>query len=272
MQTYLSNFATYLPADIDLISMLKFIGLFAVAVLLIGLLGRAILGKRSSLNQSVSSAIGILFIYALTIVVYTFNPYQLSRFLAPLPFVTFREESLYIFSFQNAQLPAICTQVLSMVILAFLVNLIDSFMPRGKKLIGWYALRFVGLVLAMALHYLVSWVFNTFLPGVLVTYAPTILIGILAVMLLLGVLNVLLSLVLTAVNPILGAIYAFFFSNRIGKQITKAISSTLVLCAVVFLLNHFGYAVISISASALGAYVPLLLALLILWYLLGHLL
>lgn len=271
MQT-LTNLTSYLPADLDLVSGLKFIGILVIAMVFIGMLGRLVFGKGSSLNQAVSTSMGILCIYALTIVVYTFNPYQLSRFLAPLPFVTFDSSSLYIFSFSGASFPAVCTQVLSMVILAFLVNLMDSFMPRGKRLLGWFFYRFLTVVLAMMLHYIVTWIFNTFLPGALVTYAPMILLGTLVIMIGLGLLKFILGLVLTVVNPLLGALYAFFFSNKIGMQLSKAVLTTLILSILVYALNYLGFSVISISAAALQTYIPLIVALLFLWYLIGHVL
>lgn len=272
MQNTFSALTSYIPAEVDLASMLKFILIFAAFSLLAGFIGRFALGKRSGLNHAVSSAVGILFIYAVTIVVYTFNPGELARFLSPLPFVSFSGEYLTIFSFRDAELTAICAQVLSMVILAFLVNLLDTFIPKGKKLLSWYLYRFLTVVLAIALHYAVTWLCNTFLPGTLAAYAPVILLGILAAMLVLGILNVILGLVLTAVNPILGAIYAFFFSNIIGKQLTKAVFTTIILCAVAFLLEYLGYTVICIAAAALTAYIPLIIVLLVLWYLLGHVL
>lgn len=271
MQT-LTNLSSYIPADMDLIATLKFIAVFAGAVLLAGSLIRVILGKNSSLNHAISTAMGIFAIYVATVVVYTFNPSGLSRFLAPLPFVSFGSENLYLFSFAGADFPALCSQILSMVILAFLANLIDSFIPRGKRMISWYLLRFVSVVLAMGLHYLVSWMFNAFLPGVLVTYAPMILLGTLVIMFSLGFLKLVLGLVLTVANPLIGALYAFFFSNKIGKQLSKAVLSTSILCCVFYALNHFGYSVISISAAALASYVPLGVILLLLWYLIGHVL
>lgn len=272
MQNSVTNFLTNLPANIDIVSMMKFIGVFAFAVLFIGLLGRVVLGKMSSLNHSVSSAMGILFIYALTIVIYTFDPYALSKYLAPLPFVNFSGDTLYIFSFADAEMTTICREVLSMLILAFLVNLLDTWIPKGNKATVWFSFRMMTVLLAMVLHYFVKWAFNAFLPGVLVTYAPTILLCILGAMLFLGLANVILSLVLTVVNPLIGALYTFFFSNVVGKQITKAVFTTIILSAVVIALNYFGYAAISISASVLGNYIPLIAVLLILWYLIGHVL
>lgn len=267
-----SDVVSLIPAELDFMTMAKFLLLFAGAALLLGGVGRMILGKRSSLNHSVSSAIGILFIYAVTIVCYTFQHWNLAQFLSPLPFVTFSGDYMVILPLQGAELSAICYEVLSMVILAFLVNLLDTFIPKGKSILGWYLLRFVTVILAMALHLVVRWVFNTYLPDVLVTYAPIILLGILAAMMLLGLVNLLLSLVLTVVNPILGAIYTFFFSNIVGKQLTKAIFTTAILCVVVFLLGHFGYTIINISVASLTAYIPLAVVCLILWYVIGHVL
>lgn len=267
-----SGAASYIPAEIDFSTMARFLLFFAAASLVLSLLGRVILGKRSSLNHSVSSAMGILFIYAVTITVYTFKPWNLEQFLSPLPFLVFADEYILFIPFQGADLSVICHEVLSLVILAFLVNLLDTLIPKGKGIVGWYLLRFVTIVLAMALHFAVDWLFDTYLPDFLVTYAPVILLGVLAAMLLLGVLNVVLGAILAVVDPIIGAIYTFFFSNIIGKQLTKAVITTVIICAVIFLLGYFGYTLICVTQSALLAYIPMALVMLILWYLIGHVL
>ncbi len=272
MDHHLPQLASMLPVEIDILSALKFIGVFAGLALLASLLVRIFLGKHSSLNHAVSSAMGILLIYVATVVIDTFRIRALTRYLSPLPFVRFSEESLHILSFKNAAIPVLCENILSLLILAFLVNLIDRIVPKGKTVGRWYLLRFLSTALAIVLHYLVNWASHTFLPGVLVAYAPIILIGILVAMFLLGVLNVLLSLLLTVVNPILGGIYAFFFSNKLGRQLSKSILTTVILCGVFYALEHFGYGVICISAAALLSYLPMLLVLLLLWYLIGHVL
>lgn len=272
MENAFSTLTSYIPAGIDIISMVKFIAVFALAVLALGLVVRLIRGKRSSLNHAVSSAMGIFFMYAVTVMIYTFQPGELASFLSPLPYVQFSGEYMMLFSFQDAAFSEICSQVLSMIILAFLVNLLDSFIPKGEKVVRWYLLRFLGVVLSMVVHYAATWAFNAFLPGVLVAYAPTILLVLLIGALLVGLLNIVLSVVLTVVNPIIGALYAFFFSSKVGKQLSKAVLTTLLLTAVVVLLEHFGYTVICIAESALGVYIPLVAALLVLWYLIGHIL
>jgi len=264
--------SSYLPRQIDFISIATFMLYFTAASLILGVLGRVVLGKRSSLNHAVSSVMGILFIYALTIMVYTFNPWNLEILLSPLPFVTFAGDYLIVLPISDSQFPALCTQILSLVILAFLVNLLDSIMPKGKNAVSWYLLRFITLALCMMLHLIVRWAFETYLPEILVKYAPTVLLGILVFMLLSGVLSLILGLVVAIANPFLGAMYTFFFSSIIGKQVSKAVFSSIILCGVFWLMDYFGYTVISITAAALLTYIPLALALLVLWYLLGHVL
>ena len=261
-----------IPANVDPMSMLKFIGIFAAVSVLLSLLGRVVFGKRSSLNHALSSAMGIFFILAVTTLIYVFDPRSLAQYLSPLPYVAFSGDYLILFSFTGSSFATICEELLSMIILAFLVNLLDTFIPKGKNVFTWYLLRFLTVLLAMGLHYGVTWASNAYLPGVLVTYAPVILLGLLVLAVLLGLLNVVLSLVLTVVNPIFGALYAFFFSTLVGKQLTKAICTTFVLTAVVAALGYFGCTMLCIAGSALAAYIPLLIVLLILWYLIGHIL
>lgn len=268
----LGNAASYIPRSIDPAGTALFILYFTASSLILGMLARVFLGKRSSLNHSLSSSMSILFVYALTIVIYTFKPWNLDSILSPLPFVRLTGEYLVIIPFQGTGFTTLCSEILSLIILAFLVNLLDAVIPKGKSILGWFCLRFVSVVAAMVLHFLVDWAFKTFMPGVLVTYAPAILLVLLVLLLLMGVLNLILSLVLTAVNPIFGAIYTFFFSNFVGKQLTKAIFSAGIVCIVIFLLGYFGYTVISITGAALMTYIPLAIVLLALWFLIGHVL
>ena len=272
MEDFISDILRQFPSGQDLWAMVEVAGAFFLGCLILGVIGRFALGKRSNLNHAVSSAMGIVLIYAVTITLYSFNPGDLAAYLTALPYVTFSRETMSLFNFSGASIPTICSQVLSMVILAFLVNLLDTLIPKGKKIIIWYLYRFLTVLLAMALHFVVSWLLNAYLPGVLVTYAPMILLAILAVMLLIGISKVLLGVVLTAVNPIIGAIYAFFFSHLIGRQLSKAVLTTFLLTATVFLLEYLGYGVICIASVSLIAYIPVLIAVLILWYLIGHVL
>ncbi len=262
--------STYLPAEMDIAAAAEFMLYFSAASLILGVLGRIVLGKRSSLNHSLSSVMAILFVYAMTVVVYTFKPWNLAQLLSPLPFVTFAEDYMIVLPIADAAFPALCEEILSLVILAFLVNLLDTFIPRGESILSWFILRFLAVALSLVLHIVVGWAFHTFLPDVLVTYAPAILLFILVFMLLSGVINLIFSLLIIMTNPFMGAMYTFFFSNIIGKQVTKAVFTSAIICVVVYLLEFFGYTVICITSAALLTYIPLALILLLLWFLVGH--
>jgi len=269
MQNTLNHLSALLPADLSLSSAAKFLLIFAGAVFILGFLAKILFGKNSDLNRSVCGSIGIFYIYAITIIVHSFNPADLSRFLSPLPYVIFSNDKLYLFVFAGTKFSVICSQALSMILLAFLYHLMDDFMPDGKKL-HWLLYRLLSITMAMALHYVATWVINNYLPGPLLTYAPTVLLIILISLLLLGFLKVILGLVLTVVNPFIGALYAFFFSSKLGRQLRRAVITTLLLSILVMILHGIGYSVISVSVASLSAYIPLILILLGLWYVLGH--
>lgn len=272
MKIMLDKLSQYLPDNFELSEFIPLALIVLAGLLVLALLGRVCFGKRSGLNHSVCSAIGILFVYAVTIIIYTFQPANLGRFLSPLPFVSLHEEYLLLFSFSGSEFPAICYQVLNMTILAFLANVIDSWIPAGKNVFHWLLLRFVTVALAMIAQLITTSLLTAYLPGLLVSYAPIILVVILLALVLMTALKVVLGLVLTAVNPIFGAVYAFFFSSLLGKMLGRAMVTTFLLSAVVWILEYMDFGIICISAAALAAYLPLVLILLVLWYVLWHLL
>ena len=153
-----------------------------------------------------------------------------------------------------------------MVILAFLVNLADGWLPKGKNIFSWLFFRCLTVVIGYLLHLIVVGLFATYLPEGIVTYAPVILLGLLVLLILTGALKVVVGAVLTTVNPIIGGLYTFFFANIVGKQITKAVLTTAILTALIIALQYFGIAVISITTAAMIAYIPFGIILIVLWY------
>ena len=94
-----------------------------------------------------------------------------------------------------------------------------------------------------------------------------ILLGILVLMLLTGALKFLLGLVLATVNPLIGALYTFFFANIVGKQITRSVLTTAILSGALVLLQDLGITSLSLTQEATVAYSPFLLLLIPVWYL-----
>ena len=250
---------------LDFWYLLKVGGILLLGTLLTSLFGRFIFGKKSALNNAVSSAIGILFIYALTVVIKSFGA-QFEVFLSPLPYVTISDDTLLLFSFSGTDYTVICSQILSMIILSFLVNLVDGWLPMGKNILTWVFFRCLTVVSAVFLHLIVTGLFTTYLPEGIVTYAPAILLALLVLMLLTGALKILVGVAISTVNPLIAALYTFFFANVIGKQITKAVLTTALLTGLVMAMQHFGIAAVSIASAALIAYIPFVIILVILWY------
>ena len=153
-----------------------------------------------------------------------------------------------------------------MVLLAFSVNLVDSWLPRGKNLFTWILMRALTVCLGLILHLIVLYLFNTYAPANIYAYAPGILLGILALLILTGALKLLVGVILVSVNPIVAALYTFFFANIFGKQITEAVLTTALLAALVYLLNYLGIFTILIIESALIVYIPFALILIALWF------
>lgn len=267
MESVVNYFASM---NLNISVFLKAVAMLLAALLALALVGRFIFGKRSALSRAISSAIGILFIYAITIILGGAGE-EFQKFIAPLPFVTIEGDSMVLFNFQ-ADYTVVCTQILSMIILSFLMNLVDGWLPTGKNVIVWMLFRCLAVVLGLALHLFVTGLLTQHLPEGLVTYAPVILLAILALMLLTGALKFLVGLVLTTVNPLIAALYTFFFANVVGKQITKAILTTGILAGLVWVLQKMGVVAIAIASAALAAYIPLIILLLLLWYLVGKLL
>ena len=266
----LQNLAPLIPMDISFVSMVKFIGILILSAGIVCLIFRMLFGKGSSINRAISTGMGILCVYIATIVIYTFDPAGLDQYLVPLPFVKFSGENLYIIPISAADFPTVCAELLSMVILALLYNFADAMLPDGKTSFRWFIFRFFTVSLAIAIHYILHVVTKSYLPDLIVTYAPTILLICLVISLLTGVIGVILGLIITVVNPIFGILYGFFFSSKLGKQISKAMLTTALLTALVALLGYIEYNVISISAEALLSYAPLLAVLMGLWYLIGY--
>lgn len=256
--------------NLNIETFLKATGMLIGALLLLALIGRFAFGKKSALCRAVSSVIGILFIYCITVVLGDAGE-GFQKFIAPLPFVTIENDTMVLFSFR-ADYTVVCSQVLSMIILSFLMNLADGWLPTGKHIFSWVFFRCLGVVLALFLHLLVTGLLTALLPEGLITYAPTVLLAILLLMLLTGALKIVVGLLLTTVNPLIAVLYTFFFASAIGKQITKAVLTTGILAALVLVLQEMGITAISIASAALAAYIPLIVLLVVLWYLVGKLL
>lgn len=269
MESIINLLKNVVPEGFDVETFVKAAPLLLAGLAVFGLLGRAIFGKGAVLTKSISSAISILFIYVITIVVHSLGA-DLKFLLSPLPFIQIDGDFLRFMIYSTGDYPLICNQLLSMIILAFLANLADNWLPKKKNVFAWFFFRCLSVVIAIVLHLIVNTLLATFLPEGLLTWAPVVLLGLLVLMLMVGAMRLIVGAALCTVNPLIGALYTFFFANIVGKQISKAVLTTILLAGIVCLLHYLGVTVVFIAASALAVYIPFLILLLLLWYLVGR--
>ena len=267
MESIVSYFS---ELGIDLWIFLKITGMILIGGLLLSSISRFIFKKQTLLSSAISSSIAIIFIYVVMVLILTVAT-ELRFLVTPLPFAAISEEHIRFFRFSDASYTAIAGELLSMIILAFLVNLVDGWLPKGKGILRWTWWRLLTVAIGLLLHYGVTWLFNHYLPLGIVTYAPVILLGILLLMLLTGALRFILGAILAAVNPFIAALYTFFFATLVGKQITKSVFTTAILAGIILLLQKMGIVALSLLSGALVAYIPFLLVLILVWYLVSKL-
>ena len=264
----ISTLTAIVPVEINFGAAMKFIAIMAAAIIAAGILFRLFLGRRSALNRAICAGIGVLCVYVLTVIVYTFSPGNLEQYLVPLPYVDFSGTVLNIRIWDMGDFPALCAEILSLVILILLYNLVDNMLPDGESTVSWVIFRSITVVIAMLVHYFITTLTDDTLPQLLVSYGPTILLLCLVISLTAGLVGALLELLVVAVNPIVGILFHFFFSSGLGKQISKAMLTTGILTGLAVTLRYLGYGAISITAAALLSYIPLLLILIGLWWIL----
>ncbi len=254
-----------------ILSYLKFLGILVFGILLLSSLFHFIFGKKAQLNHAVSATVEILCLYVINIVIYSLGLHW-ELFLSPLPFISIEGDYMHVMPILSTDFHLVCEQVLKVVMIAFLVNLLESIMPIGKRLLSWYFFRLLTVVLAVGANYLVDMLITAFVPETVFAMAETVLLVLLVALILLGSLKVLVGVTLAFLDPIVSALYTFFFSSIVGRQLARALVTTALLTALVALLDTLELTTIFIAASGLTAYIPLLIVLLALWYVIGHIL
>ena len=148
MNQILAIFDTINAQKETVIAYAKFAGILVFGLLLISSLFRFIFGKKAQLNHAVSSAVEILCLYVINIVIYSLGLHW-KLFLSPLPFMSIEGDYLHVMPVLSSDFSLVCGQVLKVVIIAFVVNILEAFMPKGKRLLSWYFFRLLTVVLAV---------------------------------------------------------------------------------------------------------------------------
>lgn len=247
----------------DMIVVFLVVTVFALGL---GVVFRLFFGTRCMVNRAISGFLGVLFVYAVTVTLYTLKPWNLNQYLSPLPFAFFRRDILILTTSAYSSVSLLCSQLLSLILLCFIIHLLNFLLPGGNSFFLWLLLRLVSVALAIFLNLAANWALNTFLPGFLANSAPIVLVAVLAAALVVSLFNPLLCILFTVANPVVGLLYTFFFSNTIGKNLTRAVLSAALICVLFYLMEYAGFGVIDITHKALLSYAPFAAVLLGVWF------
>lgn len=264
IESFLDSTSNLIPTTLE--DMIFVFLAVTVFVLGLGFVFRLFFGAHCLVNRSISGFLGVLFVYAVTVTVYTLRPWNLTQYLSPLPFAIFRQDILIITSSACSTVSLLSSQLLSLVILCFIIHLLNFLLPNGRSFIGWLFFRLIAVASAIFLNLAANWALNTFLPDVIANSAPVVLMAVLVVAILVSLFNPLLCILFTVANPVIGLLYTFFFSNTIGKNLTRAVLSAALTCGLFYLMEYAGFSVIDITHKALLTYAPFAAALLGIWF------
>ena len=273
------DLTSIMPPTIRFFSTVIFLILFTVVVLIYSGGCRFILGKNTAFNHAISSAIGIMMVYALIATVASIFPGRLFENELLLPFATFERETMNLLTYHGewASVPKICIHVLWMFLLAYMVNVLDDRLPPGTTLLGWFLFRTVGIILGTLAFWGSRWlilkVYNGYMDGwipeTLLEYIPVVFVGALVIMILMGLMKLLLIATLFRVNLLFGGLYSFFFDHKDGKPITRAVFTTQILLIVLWFFEKLGYGYIPLQNSSLDGLIPFVIWMAITWFIVG---
>lgn len=264
IQSVLDSANSLIPASLE--SIILFFLIAIVFALGIGLVLRLFFGAHCTVNRSISGFLEVLAIYFVSIIIYTLRPWNLTQYLAPLPFAILGNNIVFITYSACSSLTLLSSQLLSLIILCFLVHLLNSFLPYGRSFFPWLFMRVVCMVLAVGLDLCANWALNAFLPAAVAESATVALLAVLAAALLVSLFNPLLCILFTAANPVIGLLYTFFFSNTIGKNLTRAVLSAALICGLFYAMDYYGFGVIFTTSDTLLRCSPFAAALIGVWF------
>ena len=259
------------PEGFDPIGMFQVMGYIIAVAFIFALMIRLIHEKASKYNHALYSSMSLMFMYLLLFQVRKILPDTIDPILTRLPLIDVDLNTgrivLFQFSFENFSQS--CTEFLYLFILSFCLIGLDDIIPDAKNTPSWILLQFIIGCVSFAIYGFALKLIDHFAPGILDSFAPMLLVCVLLFMVLLGLLKVLLTLMLTVVNPLLGAVSAFFSSNQLGMALGKSVMCSFILVAMCVFMHLMGYSQFQIADLTLLACALPMLVLGVLWIVLG---
>lgn len=260
--------------DIALTRPVMFLILVCLFVLVLRFILNHFFGKPAHMRRALSVSMNILLIYCIFMVCYVFNPLGIQDYLGRLhlPYIKFEEDKLlFLFSIHNT-FPELCTQILGMVFLAFIVSQVFEFVPGNLTPLGMRTYRFIATLFSIGVYYgacrVVAKVIS-YIPEKLLPFLPIALLGAFTLLFILGWMKRIMVKMLVLVNPTFDGLAGFFFNNRFGKHLTRAMYATFFLTLLAVGLEWALIREFTMTPAGLLDGIYAFICLLILWTLVG---
>ena len=219
-------------------------------------------GKKTLLNQGISSTLCMISVY-LGAIVLCFHVPSLRDDIS-LPFLALSEQSgnlLDPFTMKGAD---VAPAVLKLMILVFLINTADSFGSGGKSIFNWILTEALAMVIALTLYMVMVAGIDFLLPKLLTKYAIVPVMMIVAVTLSIICAKFVFTKVIAKENAYYTKMNYFLTTNRMGALLTTSAMSFLFCGLLVLVLHVRGQNVVTFaSTNKVGLWIIMAMVLLV---------
>lgn len=192
-------------------------------------------GKKTLLNQGISSTLCIVTVYMGAILLCAHFPSL--RDDINLPFLTLTESSATLVDPFTINRTDVAPVFLKLMILLFLINTADSFGSGGKSIITWATTEALAMIIALALYIVILTGINAIIPWVFGKYSIVPVVFIISVGLVIICAKFVFTKVITKSNQYYTKMNKFFTENRMGTLLTTSAMSFLFCGLLQFILH-----------------------------------
>ena len=192
-------------------------------------------GKKTLLNQGISSTLCIVTVYLGAMLLCLYIPSL--RTVIKLPFLTMTAETATLVDAFTIPVGDVAPTLLRLMMLVFLINTADSFGAGGKSLPTWILTEALAMVIALLFYWLLGTGVQAVIPWLLGKYSIFPVVIIIALALVIICAKFIFTKVFTKGNTTYDKMNKFFTSNRMGTLLTTSALSFL-LCTLLSLVLH----------------------------------
>lgn len=249
---------------------------FALAVFVLGAVLRLAGGAAKTFPRAASACFAILFIYVVSICTMGAEG-QTKVLLNALPFFGQVSDAAGIFVMMRTSFSAFLLEAAQLLILSFIINLLQDLL--GKliqpqcdshllRFFVWYFWQCVIVCIGLAANYGAYLLIRRYLSDRALKWILVGLLILLTAAMVLMALRLLLRSVAFFARPVFTLLSGFFFTNRIGRNLTNAFLTTAALTLIVVAADRIGWLLpLTYGGILLTSFAPVLILLLVIWYL-----